>query len=71
MDSVPRVGRVVDRLVQIPGAMPSLGAAPPGCPFSPRCPEVFSRCREARPEPVPVGGTTAACWLYGEPVARL
>jgi peptide/nickel transport system ATP-binding protein len=51
------------RLTQIPGAMPRLGAIPPGCPFNPRCPSVFERCRRERPEPLPAGSSRAACWL--------
>ncbi len=51
------------RLTQIPGAMPRLGAIPPGCPFNPRCPSVFERCRRERPEPMPAGSSRAACWL--------
>ena len=33
-------------------------------PFNPRCPEVFDRCRQQRPDLLPAAGTDAACWLY-------
>jgi peptide/nickel transport system ATP-binding protein len=64
MDSIPRIGGRRQRLRQIDGAMPRLGAIPPGCPFSPRCPEVADRCRQQRPDLLPAAGTEAACWLY-------
>ena len=49
--------RASTRLRQIDGAMPRLDAIPPGCPFHPRCPQVFDRCRVERPELLPAGGT--------------
>jgi peptide/nickel transport system ATP-binding protein len=64
MDSIPRIGERRDHLRQIDGAMPRLSAIPPGCPFNPRCPEVFDRCRRERPDLRPAPGTEAACWLY-------
>jgi peptide/nickel transport system ATP-binding protein len=51
------------RLVQIPGSMPRLTNIPKGCAFNPRCDHVFDKCREVRPEPLPVGGSQVACWL--------
>jgi peptide/nickel transport system ATP-binding protein len=64
MDSIPRIGSRRQRLRQIDGAMPRLGAIPAGCPFSQRCPEVADRCRRQRPDLLPAAGTEAACWLY-------
>jgi peptide/nickel transport system ATP-binding protein len=64
MGSIPVIGHELDRLVQIEGAMPRLTEIPPGCPFHPRCPEAFGRCRQARPELMPVGHSAAACWLH-------
>jgi peptide/nickel transport system ATP-binding protein len=66
MDSIPRIGGRRQRLRQIDGAMPRLGAIPPGCPFSQRCPEVADRCRRQRPDLLPAAGTEAACWLYDQ-----
>jgi peptide/nickel transport system ATP-binding protein len=66
MGSIPMVGTDAERLVQIEGAMPRLTEIPPGCAFNPRCPKVFQRCRAERPEPIPVGTTDVACWLYAE-----
>jgi peptide/nickel transport system ATP-binding protein len=64
MGSIPSIESRVERLRQIDGAMPRLNAIPPGCPFNPRCPKVFDRCRVERPDLLPARGTQAACWLY-------
>ena len=69
MQSIPQIGHRSERLRQIEGAMPRLDEIPPGCPFHPRCPEVFERCRHQRPDLLPAPGSNAACWLY-EPAAR-
>jgi peptide/nickel transport system ATP-binding protein len=51
------------RLTTIPGAPPSLEAAPTTCPFAPRCPEVEPACLEEQgPAPRrPVPGRMARC----------
>jgi len=67
MQSIPRIGGPRDGLRQIDGAMPRLDAIPPGCPFNPRCPLAFERCRSERPDLLPAPGSAAACWLYGNP----
>ena len=64
MGSIPSLDTRVERLRQIDGAMPRLNAIPPGCPFNPRCPQVFGRCRVERPELMPARQTSAACWLF-------
>ena len=64
MGSIPALDVRVERLRQIDGAMPRLTAIPPGCPFNPRCPRVFDRCRVERPELMPAHGSQAACWLH-------
>jgi peptide/nickel transport system ATP-binding protein len=69
MGSIPPLDRRVERLQQIDGAMPRLTAIPKGCAYNPRCPRVFDRCREERPELLPAGTTQAACWLHAEPRA--
>ncbi len=64
MGSIPSLDVRVNRLRQIDGAMPRLTAIPPGCPFNPRCPQVFDRCRVERPDLMPARRTAAACWLF-------
>ncbi len=71
MGSIPVLGREVERLAQIDGSMPRLGQIPAGCAFHPRCPEVFARCREERPDLTTTGGASrAACWLYAREVVH-
>jgi len=52
------------RLNPISGQPPDLHNPPPGCPYAPRCPKVQSRCRQERPELMPVGrgDQVAACF---------
>jgi peptide/nickel transport system ATP-binding protein len=63
MASIPDMTSDRERLNQIDGAMPRLNAIPPGCAFNPRCPQVFERCKQERPELRPATATQAACWL--------
>jgi peptide/nickel transport system ATP-binding protein len=67
MAAIPPLAARIERLAQIEGAMPRLAAIPPGCAFNPRCPQVFARCRDARPVLRPAGASQAACWLYDDP----
>ena len=67
MGSIPLIGHDLDRLIQIEGTMPRLTEIPPGCPFHPRCPAAFERCRRERPELMPAAGSAAACWLHAGP----
>jgi len=69
MASIPPLDRRVEYLSQIEGAMPRLSAIPQGCAFNPRCLHGFDKCREVRPELLPAGTTSAACWLY-DPTAE-
>ena len=64
MRSIPRIRDEIERLTQIEGTMPRLSEIPHGCPFHPRCPDVFDRCRYERPQLLPAGKTQAACWLF-------
>jgi peptide/nickel transport system ATP-binding protein len=64
MGSIPTIGHDTERLEQIPGSLPRLTDIPAGCAFNPRCERVFERCRRDRPEPVAVGDSRVACWLY-------
>ena len=63
MGSIPAKDEDRERLTQIDGAMPRLNAIPKGCAFNPRCPKVFDRCKNERPDLVDAGATRAACWL--------
>ncbi|MEM7695929.1 MAG: ABC transporter ATP-binding protein [Pseudomonadota bacterium] len=65
MGAIPNPDAEADRLTQIPGAMPSLKAIPPGCAFHPRCERRFTPCDCTVPAPQPEGGSSVACHLYG------
>ncbi|MDB5825904.1 MAG: methionine transporter ATP-binding protein, partial [Variovorax sp.] len=62
--SIPDMAIERERLNQIDGAMPRLNAIPTGCAYHPRCPRAFDRCMQERPELLPAGATSAACWLH-------
>jgi peptide/nickel transport system ATP-binding protein len=49
IDSVPEIGREVDRLTAIPGNVPLPGAYPSGCRFHPRCPIATTACASIQP----------------------
>ncbi len=63
LHSLPRLDASThERLNDIPGLPPLLLQKPVGCPFAPRCPYVFDRCRE-NPPLMDVGvNHRAACW---------
>jgi peptide/nickel transport system ATP-binding protein len=65
MGSIPEIEGDRERLTQIEGAMPRLNAIPKGCAFNPRCPKVFDRCKNERPELRTASTGQAACWLHG------
>ena len=44
------------------GEPPSPIAPPPGCPFHPRCPLAFDRCRAEKPPLERKQGREVACW---------
>jgi len=62
--SIPRIGRRVDNLPEIPGTVPNLLNLPAGCKFANRCPEVMDRCRAEEPPLFAAGdGHFSRCWL--------
>jgi peptide/nickel transport system ATP-binding protein len=62
MGSIPSIRDERERLMQIDGTMPRLGAIPQGCAFHPRCPLAMERCRQELPVLARVEATEAACW---------
>jgi peptide/nickel transport system ATP-binding protein len=68
MGSMPG-GQPGSRLVAIPGTVPPLGALPPGCCFTPRCPARFEPCPTAHPGITDFGnGQRVKCYLHGPAV---
>jgi peptide/nickel transport system ATP-binding protein len=62
MGSIPSIRHERERLMQIDGTMPRLGAVPEGCAFHPRCPHAMARCTRELPLLVRTGATEVACW---------
>jgi oligopeptide/dipeptide ABC transporter ATP-binding protein len=58
-------GHPGQRLRAIDGSVPLLGDLPPGCAFSPRCPDRFDPCTTAPPPDYPAGADQLAkCYLH-------
>ena len=53
------------RLKAIQGTVPPLGALPPGCSFTPRCPSRFEPCPTAHPGDTVFDARTVKCYLHG------
>ena len=67
--SIPRLGKIKERLEVIPGNVPNPLDFPPGCKFHPRCPlgSQDATCRNRDPELKEVRpGHWAACWKIDE-----
>jgi peptide/nickel transport system ATP-binding protein len=63
---VPDPQRGRERII-LPGEVPSPAHPPPGCPFHPRCPYAFDRCRTEVPPLYSLpGGHLASCFLVEE-----
>ncbi len=55
------------RFATISGDPPNLSELSPGCPFTPRCPQARTECRESMPAPSPArnaGAQTLRCWAH-------
>ncbi len=71
LGAMPRVGRHDERLVTIPGTVPSPTAWPTGCRFQERCPYAWERCETEHPPLYQIGGGhTSRCHLAVEPERR-
>jgi peptide/nickel transport system ATP-binding protein len=64
MAAIPSlIGDPDEKLEQIPGSMPRLGAIPDGCAFNPRCTFRFDRCPAERPDIYETSASRASCFL--------
>lgn len=61
MAAIPRIDEDVERLPQIPGGMPRLGAERMECPFRPRCGASMDICENAMPISTTYKGRVVAC----------
>ena len=63
LGSIPRLDQKGLELVNIKGQPPNLYKAATNCPFSPRCPYVYDKCRNENPPLMDIGnGRKTACW---------
>lgn len=67
LGSMPKLDTPQDWLTAIPGTIPSPLEAPPGCPFSNRCPKVMTICQEKNPQLLGQSHQVA-CHLYDDAV---
>lgn len=66
--SVPEIGRPGDRLLAIPGNVPSPGSWPAGCRFAPRCALARESCRSTPPPLSDLDPTRRVCCpFWNEP----
>ena len=55
--------KIPERLVEIPGIVPSIFNAIQGCPFAPRCSLANNKCNQEKPPEVELSpGHTVSCW---------
>jgi peptide/nickel transport system ATP-binding protein len=66
LGAVPDLAMTGRQRIPVKGEIPSPINPPPGCPFNPRCPEAFDRCRKEVPELI--GGV--ACHAVNKPAQQ-
>lgn len=71
INSIPKMNEEVERLVTIPGIVPSPYDLPTGCSYNTRCPLADEKCRSEEPVMEEIAeGHKVRCWHY-ERVAEL
>jgi peptide/nickel transport system ATP-binding protein len=66
LDAVPDLDLSGRARKPVEGEVPNPVNPPSGCPFHPRCPFAFDRCRIERPALLPAGPALAACHAVAE-----
>src|SRR5438309_2275604 len=61
LDAVPDLDLTGRKRKPVEGEVPNPIDPPPGCPFHPRCPFAFERCRVEMPLPTLAGAATVRC----------
>jgi peptide/nickel transport system ATP-binding protein len=64
LQSLPRLSSTQRRLPTLQGSPPDLREVPSGCPFHPRCPNVFQPCAGVVPDLEREGDRLVSCHLY-------
>lgn len=63
LQSLVSLKKKEERLPAIEGYPPAPGEPKTGCPFAPRCPHAWDKCRAQLPPLFDLGGREARCWL--------
>lgn len=64
LNSIPKLGDLVEELESIPGNVPNPKYMPEGCKFAPRCKYAFDKCKKQEPGFYDLGGGhVSRCWL--------
>jgi oligopeptide/dipeptide ABC transporter ATP-binding protein len=66
LDAVPDLDLTGRQRKAVEGEVPNPVEPPPGCPFHPRCPAAFDRCRVEMPLPIQAGAATVRCHAVQE-----
>ena len=66
LDAVPDLDLTGRKRKPVEGEVPNPIDPPPGCPFHPRCPFAFERCRVEMPLPIRAGAATVRCHAVEE-----
>ena len=66
LDAVPDLDLTGRKRKPVEGEVPNPIDPPPGCPFHPRCPFAFDRCRVEVPVPIQAGAATVRCHAVEE-----
>jgi peptide/nickel transport system ATP-binding protein len=66
LDAVPDLDLTGRKRKAVEGEIPNPITPPPGCPFHPRCPHAFERCRLDRPALLPSAPAMVACHAVEE-----
>jgi len=66
LDAVPDLDLTGRKRKPVEGEVPNPIDPPPGCPFHPRCPFAFERCRIEMPLPIKDGAATVQCHAVEE-----
>jgi peptide/nickel transport system ATP-binding protein len=66
LDAVPDLDLTGRKRKPVEGEVPNPIDPPPGCPFHPRCPFAFERCRVELPLPIQAGAASVRCHAVEE-----
>jgi len=66
LDAVPDLDLTGRKRKPVEGEVPNPIDPPPGCPFHPRCPFAFERCRVEMPLPIQAGAASVRCHAVEE-----